>query len=206
LLENVTIPERAVVLPGQTLIKTWRVENTGKTDWPEGSKLIFLRGDRSMSTEEEFPVAACKAGQSIEVSAVIVTPTQQGRHTAVFRLADPERIPFGPRLWCDVVIPDLSGASTEQPAPSASPISVLPVPSAPTVALSELKISTKTDSKVDKEKPVDESPKEPAGKYVIQMRALSSMGFKDEELNMFLLESHDGNVQKVCEYLLQNLR
>jgi hypothetical protein len=202
-VENVTIPERAVVLPGQTLIKTWRVENVGKTDWPENSKLIFLRGDRSMSTEEEFPVPMCKAGQSVEISAVILTPTQQGRHTAVFRLADSERVPFGPRLWCDVVVPDLSGASGD-PLPSAPPASQ--VSSAPMdVSASE-----------DKEKPKDKSvkPAEPSkdqepvytGKYAIQLRALASMGFKNEELNTFLLDSHNGNVQTVCEHLLQNLR
>jgi len=202
-VENVTIPERAVVLPGQTLIKTWRVENTGSTDWPEGCKLIFLRGDRSMSTEEEFPVAVCKAGQSAEVSAVIVTPTQTGRHTAVFRLADADRVPFGPRLWCDIVVPDLSGAATEQPVPSAPPASGLPVPIAP--SLSETKEPSKADNEKPKEKPSEE-PKDAQEKYAIQMRALSSMGFKDEALNKFLLESHDGNVQKVCEYLLQNLR
>jgi len=155
-----------------------------------------------MSTEEEFPVAICKAGQSAEVSAVIVTPTQTGRHTAVFRLADADRVPFGPRLWCDIVVPDLSGAATEQPVPSAPPASGLPVPTAPTPAsLSE----TKEPSKAEKEKPKEE-PKDAQEKYAIQMRALSSMGFKNEALNKFLLESHDGNVQKVCEYLLQNLR
>jgi hypothetical protein len=254
-VENVTIPERAVVLPGQTLIKTWRVENHGKTDWPENSRLIFLRGDRSMSTEEEFPVPVCKAGQSVEVSAVILTPTQTGRHTAVFRLADSERVPFGPRLWCDVVVPDLSGASIDPVAggssPSAPPSSPWPsAPSAPSTApstapskptqptasspqptasspqptapwpakvesSSPMEITSEVKSVYpklkDTDKPVDkptEAPKEPAyqGKYAIQMRALASMGFKNEELNMFLLESHNGNVQTVCEHLLQNLR
>jgi len=193
-VENVTIPERAVVLPGQTLIKTWRVENVGKTDWPENSRLIFLRGDRSMSTEEEFPVPTCKAGQSVEISAVILTPTQQGRHTAVFRLADSERVPFGPRLWCDVVVPDLSGASVDAPAPATT----LPVPSAPT---------SESSAPMDISEAKTEKPKsEPEPKYAIQMRALASMGFKDEEQIKFLLEKYNGNVQTVCERLLQNLR
>jgi len=197
-VENVTIPERAVVLPGQTLIKTWRVQNVGQTDWPENSKLIFLRGDRSMSTEEEFPVPLCKAGQSVEISAVILTPTQQGRHTAVFRLADSERVPFGPRLWCDVVVPDLSGSSVD-PLPSA--------PSAQSVPM-EITSEKAEDGKSKSQKDGQKDGQEPVfqGKYAIQLRALASMGFKDEALNTFLLESHNGNVQTVCEHLLQNLR
>jgi hypothetical protein len=205
-VENVTIPERAVVQPGQTLIKTWRVENVGTSDWPENSRLIFLRGDRSMSTEEEFPVPLCKAGQSVEVSAVILTPTQPGRHTAVFRLADAERMPFGPRLWCDVVVPDPSGVSKEQPSakePSAkeqpSGVSKDPQPSAP------VSMDTSPENKVSQNsqstQPVQQE------KYAIQLRALESMGFVDMELNKQLLEKHNGNVQTVCEQLLQhNLR
>jgi len=198
-VENVTIPERAVVLPGQTLIKTWRVENVGKTDWPENSKLIFLRGDRSMSTEEEFPVPLCKAGQSVEISAVILTPTQQGRHTAVFRLADSERVPFGPRLWCDVVVPDLSGGSSD-PLPSAPPASQ---PATAPMELEPRKDQPTTSKPAESSK--DQEPVY-SGKYAIQLRALASMGFKNEELNTFLLESHNGNVQTVCDHLLQNSR
>jgi hypothetical protein len=211
-VENVTIPERAVVLPGQTLIKTWRVENVGKTDWPENSKLIFLRGDRSMSTEEEFPVPMCKASQSAEISAVIITPTQPGRHTAVFRLADSERVPFGPRLWCDVVVPDLSGASSD-PLPTAPPpseqVSSAPMDVSGVEDKDKSKSKDKDLSKDSVAKPVEPSKEqEPvySGKYAIQLRALASMGFKNEELNTFLLESHNGNVQTVCEHLLQNLR
>jgi hypothetical protein len=226
-VENVTIPERAVVLPGQTLIKTWRVENHGRTDWPENSRLIFLRGDRSMSTEEEFPVPMCKAGQSVEISAVILTPTVQGRHTAVFRLADSERVPFGPRLWCDVVVPDLSGASPETlsssgPQPSAPPASIgssAPMDTTPETKAPEKspeqpkspepKSTEPTKAPETKEQPKAQQPAKPVvepAKYAIQMKALASMGFKNEELNMFLLEANNGNVQTVCEHLLQNLR
>jgi len=196
-VENVTIPERAVVLPGQTLIKTWRVENVGSSDWPENSKLIFLRGDRTMSTEEEFPVPVCKAGQSVEVSAVILTPTQPGRHTAVFRLADAERMPFGPRLWCDVVVPDPSGSSKD-PLPTAPPT---------TDSMDTSSENKVTENKVSQPEPV-QKPTEPIPqKFAIQLKALESMGFVDMELNKQLLEKYNGNVQTVCEQLLQhNLR
>jgi len=186
-VEHVTIPERAVVLPGQTLIKTWRVENVGSSDWPENGKLIFLRGDRSMSTEEEFPVPICKVGQSVEVSAVILTPTQSGRHTAVFRLADAERMPFGPRLWCDVIVHDS-------------------LPSAPTPTIVPMET---TSNIVPQSVQLIQSQLEPVpqNKCTIQLRALESMGFVDTELNKQLLEKHNGNVQAVCEYLVQqNLR
>jgi len=132
--------------------------------------LIFLRGDRTMSTEEEFPVPVCKAGQSVEVSAVILTPTQPGRHTAVFRLADAERMPFGPRLWCDVVVPDPSGSSKD------------PLPTAPPTDSMDTSLENKvTENKVSQPEPV-QKPTEPIPhKFAIQLRALESMGFVDME-------------------------
>jgi len=189
-VENVTIPERAVVLPGQTLIKTWRVENAGRCDWPENCRLIFRRGERSMCTEEEFPVAACKVGQSVEVSAVIITPTRPGRHTASFRLADSDRVPFGPRLWCDIIVSDTSGS--------------VPLPSAPTVSV-PMDTEAKDNSQPTQSPWADvsnETPKPAEEKYKIQLSALASMGFKDTEVNRQLLEKHNGNVQTVCDYLL----
>jgi len=61
------------------------------------------------------------------------------------------------------------------------------------------------ESRAPEQPKAPEKPKE-VGKYAIQMKALASMGFKNEELNMFLLEANNGNVQTVCEHLLQNLR
>jgi len=143
-----------------------------------------------MSTEEEFPVPVCKAGQSVEVSAVILTPTQPGRHTAVFRLADADRMPFGPRLWCDVVVPDPSGVSKD-PQPMAPPTTAM---------------DTSPENKVSQTVPSTQSTQQ-QDKFAIQLRALESMGFVDMELNKQLLEKHKGNVQTVCEQLLQhNLR
>jgi len=189
-VENVTIPERAVVLPDQTLIKTWRVENAGRVDWPENCRLIFRRGDRSMCTEEEFPVPVCKVGQSVEVSAVIITPTRPGRHTASFRLADSDRVPFGTRLWCDVIVSDTSGS--------------VPLPSAPTVTV-PMDTEAKSNSQPTQSpwpEVSKEAPKPAEEKYKVQLCALASMGFKDTEVNRKLLEKHNGNVQTVCDYLL----
>jgi len=146
-----------------------------------------------MSTEEEFPAPACKVGQSVEVSAVILTPTQPGRHTAVFRLADAERMPFGARLWCDVVVPDPSG--------SKDPVTV-PMDTTPT----ETKVLESTQIQQPQQLQPQVQPSQ-SHKHAIQLRALESMGFVDMELNKQLLEKHNGNVQTVCEYLLQqNLR
>jgi len=212
-VENVTIPERSVVGQSQSLLKTWRITNAGTTDWPEGTKLIFLRGDRTLSSEEEYPVPPCKAGQTVDVSALILTPATSGRYTTVFRLADGDRTPFGPRLWCDLVVTDPSSASPKEAA-APPKVEVLPkldsIPAKPEILASipdipKLEPKAEVTDQVDiakSEGKADGTKPAAAPKYAIQMQALSNMGFTSEDLNLDLLEKNNGNVQKVCEFLL----
>jgi len=202
-VENVTIPERSVVEPSQSLVKTWKVTNPGSVDWPEGSKLIFLRGDRSVSSEEEFPVPPCKAGETVDVSALVVSPATPGRHTAVFRLADAERIPFGPRLWCDFVVGDPTKVESKSDVKTVSPAS--PVPSAPTAPMPPVSASPASPAPSAPSAPP--APSDPRkAKYAVQLEALRGMGFADEEMILNLLEVNEGNVQTVCENLLNAMR
>jgi hypothetical protein len=103
-VRDVTIADRSHVLPAQTMVKTWEVSNVGHSQWPDGVKLVFLRGDRAISAEEEYPVPRALVGQTVSVSVVIATPALSGRYTAFFRLADGKRHMFGPRLWVDVLV------------------------------------------------------------------------------------------------------
>ncbi len=101
---DVNLPPRSVVGPNQTVIKTWRLQNTATNQWPEGTRLVFLRGERGLSTEEEFEVPRALPGQVVEVSAVLNSGPNPGRQVAYFRLADANREMFGPRVWADLVV------------------------------------------------------------------------------------------------------
>lgn len=195
-MENVTIPERSVVEPSQSLVKTWKVTNTGSVDWPEGTKLIFVRGDRSMSSEEEFPVPACKAGETVDISALVISQAINGRQTAVFRLADAERVPFGPRFWCDFIVGHLAKPSEVKSEVKHDAPSAPSAPSAPPSASPSATLASAPPAPVDPRKE----------KYAVQLGALTGMGFADEEMILNLLEVNGGNVQTVCETLLGAMR
>jgi gas vesicle protein len=112
---DVTLPDRSEVASGQTLIKTWSINNCGTEKWPEPTNLVFLRGHRELipGAQEEFPVQSAKAGETVEASAVIITPVAPGRYTAFFRLADSDRNMFGPRMWVDLIIPSPEGVADD---------------------------------------------------------------------------------------------
>jgi len=169
-----------------------------------------------MSTEEEFDVLSAKAGETVEVSAVITTPSVNGRHTAVFRLADDERLPFGPRLWCDVIVSDaplrareekaaVTPPSVDAAAPSVA-ASVAPAPASASASVeSAASAAPVAPSAVESQLPPSVPSEAAVHKYEVQLQALANMGFKNRELNVCLLEHNNGNVQRVCEFLLTTL-
>lgn len=123
------LPDRMEVGADQTLIKTWVVTNNGDSAWPQGSKLIFVRGDRQLTTEEEFIIPLATPGEQVEIHAVLHTPTTAGRYTAYFRLADAERNVFGPRVWVDLVVVPAETAEATPAAPTPVASSVYAAPS-----------------------------------------------------------------------------
>jgi len=117
---DVTLPDRTEVQPGQTLIKTWSINNCGPQQWPEPTVLVFLRGHRELipGAQEEFPVQSAKPNETVEVSVELSTPSVPGRYTAFFRLSDKDRNFFGPRMWADLIVP---GEATDAQDPTKSP-------------------------------------------------------------------------------------
>merc|ERR1712018_591687 len=66
--------------------------------WPEGCKLIFIRGDEEASAKEEFEAPRAEPNQIVDISALLTPPTKLGVYNLQFQLANADRITFGPRL------------------------------------------------------------------------------------------------------------
>jgi next-to-BRCA1 protein 1 len=189
-VQDINIPDGSVVAPG-TVIKQWRIKNSGATKWPEGSKLIFLRGNRELLAErEEFEVPLAEPGQAVEVACPIAVPEKAGRYSAYFQIADKDRAVFGHRFWIEFVVAEKKKETKEEiVAPSTEPMdskkvvqglaSILPVPE-PT--------------------PV---PTKPLSKYASSLSVLEKMGFVNEKLNTSLLERSQGNMEQVVSWLLE---
>jgi len=105
-LRDLNFSEHAQVLPGQTLTKNWEFINVGNSKWSEGSKLVFVQGDRELIGEtEEFPIPLADVGQKVEITCPIKVPTKPGRFHATFQLVDKDKVPFeGHRCWVELVV------------------------------------------------------------------------------------------------------
>jgi hypothetical protein len=190
-IADVTYADRAApVQAGSVIVKTWSVQNVGKEQWPEGTKLVFLRGTHELlNGQEEFEVPRAKAGETVEITAVLAIPASySGRATAFFRLADKDRNTFGQRIWADLLVEKAAEkpveakkaenpkveAKAKEAVPSA-PVAAVPAPSA--VVASE---------------------------FDAQLNALAVLGFSNRELNEYLLRQEKGNTANVVNWLLDN--
>jgi len=118
-VRDVNLPDGALVIPGNSLIKSWEFINPSATSWPEGSKLVFTQGNRELLGDvEEFPSPLAAPGQKVEVSCPIQVPSKSGRYQATFQLHDKDRVPFeGHRCWVELVV-----AEDDKKAPVAAPV------------------------------------------------------------------------------------
>jgi len=186
-IRDLSIPDRSPVVAGQVVIKEWEFLNNGSLQWPKGSKLIFLRGDRELlSEQEEFPVPIAAPGEKVTVAVPLtINKGVIGRRQAYFCIADADRNPFSDRFWIDVDV-----VTKEQ----------------------DIKASVKPQSKQDQKKPTvppqdkkdQEKPKSGAEhRYQAQLGMLGRMGFDNEDLNISLLDQYGGDVEKVAVSLLE---
>jgi len=176
LVKECNLLDHTEVSPSQTLVKTWQLQNTGSLAWPNGTKLLYVRGN--LPFENSFAVGAAEPGAIVEVSAAVRTPQSTGRFRSVFRLADATGKKFGARLVCAVTVQ----TPTQAPLAPSAPIQPSVQPDlAPVV-----------------------SP--PDSKYATQLAVLKSMGYQDMQLLQYLLEIHNGNVEAVCNWLLEQMK
>jgi len=69
-VQDINYPDGSIIPSATIITKVWRVKNSGSATWPEGSKVIFLRGNRELLGEvEEFAVPLAKPGEAVDVSS-----------------------------------------------------------------------------------------------------------------------------------------
>ena len=102
---DVTVPDGMAVQPGQRLIKTWRVRNTGTTMWDARTKLVFVQGERMDGPDAvSLPTVPVQPGQVVDLSARLTAPVQPGGYRSVWQLRGPDGQTFPNALSANIVV------------------------------------------------------------------------------------------------------
>jgi hypothetical protein len=109
---DVTIPDNAVVAPGQTFNKTWRLRNRGTCNWGDGYTFVFESG-QAMTNITSMPVPATAPNATADLTVPMTAPTTTGPVQGFWQLRSPAGTVFGPRVW--VLIQVGSGPAAAPP-------------------------------------------------------------------------------------------
>jgi hypothetical protein len=121
-LGDVNYPDGSVFKKGTTFTKTWKFQNTGKTTWTTGYKLIYLQGLLGTNEATFFSLKKdVKPGEIAEVSANFTAPMVDGRYDSYWKLYSASGYPFGE--YCSTVF--IVGNATAEPTTAASPTATL---------------------------------------------------------------------------------
>lgn len=216
-MSDVNLSDRSAVPTGATLVKRWLVSNDGSVAWPAGSKLIFIRGDRELADAEETPVPLAQPGQTVEIATLLRVPNTPGRYQAYFRLTNADRMPFGQRMWVDLMAandaPAVDDAGSQQQQQSETQPEAQPQhqsesePVVNVLAPAESSAPSQATSSPAATSSASAAPAVAASSpYESQLSLLSEMGFSNRELNSFLLESRNGDVRAVAAWLLDKMK
>ncbi len=101
---DVTVADGALIQPGQTFLKTWRIRNKGTTTWGEGYRLAFFTHDR-MGAPESVPLPPAAPGQEVDVSVTLRAPTTPGTHRSTWKPRTPQGNFFEHEQYAEIVVP-----------------------------------------------------------------------------------------------------
>jgi polar amino acid transport system substrate-binding protein len=115
-VEDVTIPDGTEMSPGQEFDKVWRVRNSGTCAWDGSYWLAFVQGDR-MEGESVFVSGSVGGGATYDITIDQTAPDSPGTYGGVWEMRNGDDIPFGERLWVEIVIPGAAAPTARHRRP-----------------------------------------------------------------------------------------
>lgn len=94
-VNDVTIPDGSILMPGTYFSKTWRLKNTGSCTWNTSYDLVFVGGDLLGASAEQPLPGSVAPGQVVDLTAAMTAPGRDGFYRGYWRLRDGSGTLFG---------------------------------------------------------------------------------------------------------------
>ncbi|KAJ7170143.1 hypothetical protein C8R46DRAFT_896701 [Mycena filopes] len=126
-LNDVTLPDGQIFPPGAEFMKCWQMVNSGGVDWPAGTELVYVAGER-LAREPGGPgavaVGSVKIGAEVELwTGELKAPETAGHYVSYWRLRDGEGNLFGQNIWIAI---NVAETRSNESSLSSSSIIVMP--------------------------------------------------------------------------------
>lgn len=102
-LDDLTIPDGAVVSPGVGIEKQWLVQNSGSCNWDARYRLKFVGGD-ALGAATEQALYPARAGMQVIIRIYFTAPAAPGTYKTAWQAFGPEGEPFGDTIFMEIVV------------------------------------------------------------------------------------------------------
>jgi len=107
-LDDITVPDGTEFESGAAFDKTWRMDNTGCLNWPAGTQLVYVRGDK-LGTNVSVDVPATVIGGVVDITVKLTAPAEPGEYTGYWQLRAPGGVLFGPEVFVNIKVKEPQG-------------------------------------------------------------------------------------------------
>ncbi|KAF9086970.1 hypothetical protein BGX23_008430 [Mortierella sp. AD031] len=118
-VKDINISDGTTIQAGSQFLKIWEMSNPGPADWPKGTVLQFVGGDRMFADADadehspHFNIPLAVVGDSVCVTSDLKAPAHPGRYISYWRLVAPSGEPFGHCIWCDIIVEEGSDSGSD---------------------------------------------------------------------------------------------
>ena len=102
-LDDVTVPDGTIFVPGDEIVKTWSVRNDGDCTWNEKYTLRYIDGS-AMEAKQNQALPKLAPGEEGEVTVVFTAPQTVGSYYSGWQAYDPQGKPFGDDIYMEIYV------------------------------------------------------------------------------------------------------
>lgn len=103
-LEDVTIPDGTLAVPGEPLDKRWKVRNDGTCNWEEGYALRLISGP-AMGASELQALYPARSGTEALIRMEFTAPSESGLYRTAWQAYNPDGERFGDPFYMEIMVP-----------------------------------------------------------------------------------------------------
>lgn len=102
-LDDVTVPDGSIYVPGDEIVKTWAVRNDGNCTWNEKYSLRYINGS-AMEANNRQSLPELEPGEEGEVTVIFIAPQYAGSYYTSWQAYDAKGEPFGDDIYMEIYV------------------------------------------------------------------------------------------------------
>jgi len=102
-IDDLTIPDYSIAIPGSILDKQWLVQNSGSCNWDSRYRLRFIAGVM-MGASPEQALFPARAGMQAIIRIAFTAPLEIGEYDSEWQAYDSEGFPFGESFLIKIIV------------------------------------------------------------------------------------------------------